>query len=84
MAVFALAILAAGAGATVNLRGLIASEIESATASTGIRLKTAVCDIRRKGQAGRESSERRMAELRTFISDLRGRDGDDDGRTVRD
>ena len=67
---FALAILLAVGGATWNLRGFITSEIEDATAATNGRLESAIADIREEIRAGRESSDRQMAEIRRFIFEL--------------
>lgn len=74
---FALAILLAVGGATWNLRGFITSEIEDATAATNERLENAITDIRREIQAGRESSDRQMVEIRRFIFELYSDDEED-------
>lgn len=85
---FALSILLVVGGATWNLRGFITSEIEDATAAANARLESAVqdtndrldaavADIRQEIRAGRESTDRQMAEIRQFIFDLYGEDDDD-------
>ena len=83
---FALTLLLVGGGAMWNLRGFITSEIERATATTNARLEAAIADIRQEIRAGRESTDRQMAEIRQFIFDLYSdndaeaeddRDGDD-------
>ena len=75
---FALAILLTVGGATWNLRGFITAEIEQATAATNTRLESAIADIRQEIRAGRESTDRQMAEIRRFIFDLYGEDDEDD------
>ncbi len=75
---FALTLLLVGGGAMWNLRGFITSEIERATATTNARLETAIADIRQEIRAGRESTDRQMAEIRQFIFDLYNGDEEDD------
>ena len=75
---FALAILLAVGGATWNLRGFITSSIDEATDETNARLETAIADIRAEIRAGRESTDRQMAEIRQFIFELYGEDDDDE------
>ena len=77
---FALVILLAVVGSTWNLRGFITSDIEGATAATSARLENAIADIRQEIQAGRESSDRQMAEIRRFIFELYSEDDDNDIR----
>ncbi|MCY4633339.1 MAG: hypothetical protein OXG04_02315 [Acidobacteria bacterium] len=74
---FALAILLAVGGATWNLRGFITSSIDEATDETNARLETAIANIREEIRAGRESTDRQMAEIRQFIFDLYGEDEND-------
>lgn len=85
---FALSVLLVVGGATWNLRGFITSEIEAATAAANARLESAVqdtndrldaavADIRQEIRAGRESTDRQMAEIRRFIFDLYDEDDDD-------
>lgn len=79
---FALTLLLVGGGAMWNLRGFITSEIERATATTNARLEAAIADIRQEIRAGRESTDRQMAEIRQFIFDLYSDDdpeAEDDG-----
>jgi signal transduction protein with GAF and PtsI domain len=80
---FALAILLAVGGATWNPRGLITSSIDEATDETNARLETAIADIRQEIRAGRESTDRQMAEIRQFIFELYGEDEDEDGQNDR-
>ena len=75
----ALVILLAVFGAVLNLRGLVASEMEAATAETSSRLEGATASIRQDIRAGRESSDRQMAEIRRFIFELNRGDDDNDG-----
>ena len=81
---FALAILLTVGGATWNLRGFITSEINDATATTNARLESAIADIRQEIQAGRESSDRQMAEIRQFIFELYNDDENDDDENEDD
>ena len=78
IAVSVLTVLVIVGGATWNLRGFIASEIDEATAATNERLKAASADIRHEIRAGRESTERQMAKIRQFMSDLHGDREDND------
>jgi C4-dicarboxylate-specific signal transduction histidine kinase len=91
---FALTLLLVGGGAMWNLRGFIASEIERATAAatarlensiqdTNRRLEAAVADIQQEIRAGRESTDRQMAEIRQFIFDLYS-DDDPEAEDARD
>jgi len=75
---FALAILLAVGGATWNLRGFITSSIDEATDETNARLETAIGDIREEIRAGRDSTDRQMAEIRQFIFELYGENDDED------
>ena len=80
---FVLTLLLVVGGAMWNLRGFITSEIEEATAATNARLEAAIADIRQEFRAGRESTERQMAEIRQFIFDLYD-DSEDDDEDARD
>ena len=80
---FGFAILLAVGGATWNLRGFITSEIAEATAGN-TRLESAVADIRQEIRAGRESTDRQMAEIRRFIVDLYGEDDDDNNNNNKE
>ena len=75
---FGLTLVVVIGGAMWNLRGFITSEIEEATAATNARLEAAIADIRQEIRAGRESTERQMAEIRQFIFDLYDDSEDDD------
>ena len=59
--------------------GFVTSELEAATAETSARFEGAAASIRRDIQAGRESSDRQMAEIRRFIFELNTDDDDNDG-----
>ena len=59
--------------------GFITSQIDAATAETNARLEAAVSDIREEIRLGRESADRHLAEIRRFIFELDGEDGDSDG-----
>ena len=72
----AFAILLAVFGAVLNLRGLIASEMDAATVENGVRIERVAASIRREIRAGTESSERHVAEIRRFIFELDS-EGDD-------
>ena len=75
----ALVILLAVVGAMWNLRGLVTSEVEAAMAATNARLESAAASIRQDIRAGRESSDRQMAEIRRFIFELNSEEDDNDG-----
>ena len=79
---FALAILLAIVASTWNLRAFIASEIEDAMTATNTRLESTVANIRQEIHAGRESSDRQIAEIHRFISE-RNSDNDEDDDDVR-
>ena len=75
----ALAILLAVLGAVLNLRGLVASEMEAATVEVAGRFEDAAASIRREIRAGTESSDRQLAEIGRFIFELDDLDGDAGG-----
>ena len=79
---FALAILLAIVASTWNLRVFIASEIEDAMTATSARLESTVANIRQEIHAGRESSDRQIAEIRRFISEQHS-DSDENDDDVR-
>ena len=66
----ALVILLAVFGAVLNLRGLVASEIEAATVELAGRFEDTAASIRRDIRAGTESSDRQLAAIRRFIFEL--------------
>ncbi|MCY4633417.1 MAG: hypothetical protein OXG04_02720 [Acidobacteria bacterium] len=81
---FGLTLLLMAGGAMWSLRGFITSEIEQAAAETNARLEAAITNVREEIRAGRESTDRQMAEIRQFIFDLYGEEDEDDENDARD
>ena len=75
---FGLTLLLVVGGAMSNLRGFISSEIEKATTATNAHLEAATAEIRQEIRAGRESTERQMAEIGQLIFDLYADEDEDD------
>ena len=73
-----LTLLLVVSAATWNLRGFIRSEIEKGTTATNARLEAATTEIRQEIHAGRESTERQMAEIGQLFFDRDANGNEDD------